>query len=294
MKRFYTYKTKLSIIGIIALMIVLGITIALTSKNIKANTLGNKELSTKETRHEMPKSTEFWTDYLGLDSKDIITNEDNSADINNIDTENVSIENIESNFVTGTEEEVITDTYSYQIEGVPSLLQYDLGLPTGCEGVSLTMCLLYNGYNVSAWDVCETYMPRDYNCTDPNVAFIGDPADGRCYGCNAPVIVQTALNIGASPVNLTGNLDAVYNEIINGHPVVIWGTDKWQPSWWHTCTMNGVDYFDWHGPFHCMCLTGFTDTTVTINDPYYGVTTVDKTLFETRWWEMGGMAVAVH
>ncbi len=262
------------LIGIAIVLTILMLAFNKTSVQADINEIKHEE------RHKMPKSSDYWTEYLGLN-------------IAKEEVQEVTEEPIEEPSYD-YQEEYVGPAYSYQIEGVPSLLQYDLGLPTGCEGVSLTMCLLYNGYNVSAWDVCETYMPRDYNCTDPNVAFIGDPADGRCYGCNAPVIVQTALNVGANPVNLTGNLDAVYNEIINGYPVVIWGTDKWQPSWWHTCTMNGVDYFDWHGPFHCMCLTGFTDTTVTINDPYYGVTTVDKTLFETRWQEMGGMAVAVH
>ena len=190
-------------------------------------------------------------------------------------------------------------TYDYQLS-VPLYMQNAYGLPAGCEGTALTMCINYLGYGVSPYDICEVYMPRDYNCTDPYVAFIGDPADPYSYGCAAPVVIQTAYNfMAATGANLTvidhtGDLEGVYNEILSGYPVAVCTTIGWITPYWSTGMVNGVDVFPWHYSWHYVTLVGFNDYTVTVNDPLAGQYQIDRGTFEWIWWEMGAQAVAVH
>ncbi|MBE5969792.1 MAG: hypothetical protein E7242_06110 [Lachnospiraceae bacterium] len=190
-------------------------------------------------------------------------------------------------------------TYDYQL-GVPLFMQLDYGLPSGCEGTALAMCINYLGYGVSPYDLCETYMPKDYNCTDPYVAFIGDPADPYSFGCASPVVIQTAYNYMAASgaplqvIDHTGDLEGVYNEIASGYPVAVCVSENFSRPFWFVDTLNGTDYFWWHASWHYIAVVGVNDYTVTVNDPLYGYYTVDKGLFEWIWWEMGAQAVAVH
>ena len=206
-------------------------------------------------------------------------------------------------YVEEVEEAVVYEapvmTYDYLLT-VPYYDQYALGLPSGCEGVSLAMCINYLGYGVNPYDICETYMPKDYNCTNPYVAFIGDPADDWSFGCAAPVLVQTINNYNAATgaslqaIDHTGDLDGVYNEIISGYPVAVCVSENWTEPFWFTDTLNGTDYFSWHANWHYVTVVGFNDFTVTVNDPIYGYHSVSRDTFEWIWWEMGAQAVAVH
>ena len=189
-------------------------------------------------------------------------------------------------------------TNAHHVDGVPMIYQNAEGLPAGCEGTSLTMCLNYIGIPVSAWDTCMNYMPWSYDSTDIENVFIGNPSGGG-YGCYVGCVINTAYSVmnaygyNGSVINHTGDLAGMYAEIDSGYPVVIWGTDGWGDPNWGTYYSN-AGAFTWWSNEHCLCLVGYSDTTVTIHDPYRGVVEIDRGWFEYEWANCGGKAVAVH
>jgi len=211
-----------------------------------------------------------------------------------------AVEVVSDNYVAeeNTYVEPTLPAYSYYVNGVPMIYQNAEGLPAGCEGTSLTMALQYVGIPVSAWDTCMNYMPWSYDSCDIENVFIGNPSGGG-YGCYVGCVMTTANNIisaygaGVSAHNLTGDLNGMYNTIMSGYPVVIWGTDGWGDPNWGTYYSN-AGAFTWWSNEHCLLLVGFTDTTVTIHDPYRGVVEIDRAWFEYEWANCGSKAVAVY
>lgn len=189
-------------------------------------------------------------------------------------------------------------TAGKMVYGVPMIYQNAEGLPGGCEATSLTMCLQYIGIPISAYDTYMYYMPHSWDTTDIENIFIGDATCGG-YGVYVGGVITTANNVlaaygsGASVYNHTGDLAGMYAEIDNGYPVVIWGTDGWGDPNWGTYYSN-AGAFEWWSNEHCLCLVGYSDTTVTIHDPYRGVVEIDRGWFEYEWANCGSRAVAVH
>ncbi len=173
----------------------------------------------------------------------------------------------------------------------------DAGLPSGCEGVSLTMYLNYLGFEVSPWDVCMTYMPWSWEESNMSNSFIGDPSSDGGWGCYAPVVVKTAYNYfdanGVTDkrvINMTGSgIYDIFEEIRNGHPVIIWATEGFKIP-----ELNITENFTWVTGEHCMLVTGYDEKNIYINDPIYGYTSVDLKTFEKIWALLGRQAVVIH
>ncbi len=183
------------------------------------------------------------------------------------------------------------------LENVPYINQMDEGLPSGCEGVSLTMALNYAGFDVTARDICTVYMPQSWEETDMNNAFIGDPTDEGGWGCYAPVIVKTAYNYfddygieDHRVLNMTNSsIYDIFEEIRNGNPVIIWATESFNfPE------INETENFTWVTGEHCMLVTGYDEKYMYLNDPIYGYTSVDLKTFERIWALLGRQAVVIH
>ena len=186
---------------------------------------------------------------------------------------------------------------SYFLENVPYINQMDAGLPSGCEGVSLTMYLNFLGYDVSPWDVCMSYMPWSWEETNMSNSFIGDPSSDGGWGCYAPVIVKTAYNYfdangitDKRVINMTGSgIYDIFDEIRNGHPVIIWATESFKIP-----ELNITENFTWVTGEHCMLVTGYDEKNIYFNDPIYGYTSVDLKTFEKIWALLGRQAVVIH
>lgn len=166
-------------------------------------------------------------------------------------------------------------------------------LPNGCEITSLTICLNYKGYSVDKCDMSDNYLPKWADLTgDPEYYYLREPRSNGFY-CFASCICTTIDNYNNANgtsipyANLTGSdVSTLYQELENGNPVVVWGTLRWGTPRQYS---SGL-----YSNLHCMVLSGYTDTTVTITDPIYGVTTVKRSTFETVWRQMGSRAVVVY
>lgn len=136
-------------------------------------------------------------------------------------------------------------------------------MPAGCEVTSVAMMLNYAGVPVTKEDLAAA-MPYD---SDPNLGFTGDLySEGYYAGIIWPsALVDLVKSCKGTAVDLTGSSwDDLTRYLEQGKPVCIW-------------LRNG-------GGDHTVVLSGYSDTSVWINDP---LTEKDVALdLETfmAWW----------
>lgn len=165
-------------------------------------------------------------------------------------------------------------------------------LRNGCEVTSLTMALHYLGDDVDKCDLADNYLPKSNTLlADPNEYYLRNPRTNGFY-CFAGPLIKCVENYNEAAgtdyvaKDLTGcEPEVMYASIKDGTPVVIWGTILWYMP---VKLPSGL-----YNNLHCLLLIGYDDTTVTINDPIYGVTTIDKEVFESVWTAMGKRAITV-
>ena len=184
-------------------------------------------------------------------------------------------------------------------------------LSSGCEVSSLTAVLNFDGYDIDKVTLAVFFLETDNTSTTQNgktyrpspwKVFVGYP-ELDCYGCFAPVIVQTAnhyltsVNSKKRAVNLTGAQPSKLYEYVSNHiPVIVWATKDMVKS---SCTTTWYDrdtkkLFEWPSQEHCMVLLADTDTTVTMCDPTKGIVTYDKKTFEERYKELYQQAIIIQ
>ncbi len=210
---------------------------------------------------------------------------------------------------------------SYTIQDVPHITQVGI-FPTGCEIVSTTMLLNHYGYNTTVEYLIDNYLPMEsiyvnndgyYEGPDPESCFLGSPYSYSSFGCYAPVIEYTLNDYLSEEGNkhisqdvTEKTLDELVAEyIVNDIPVVIWSTmymaDPFNTTSW---TVSGArdyssyedgDTFTWLANEHCIVLVGYDENYYYYNDPMYsyGYIKADKSLFETRYEQLGSQAVVL-
>ncbi len=185
-------------------------------------------------------------------------------------------------------------------------------LPTGCEVTSLTMVLNYLGIDIDKVEIARNYLEKDELFRDENdvlkgpdfrYVFTGDPENDYSFGCMAPCISDTAQKIfddtksefTASDITGTSFYDLFYY-IKNDIPVIIWITlglvePEYITSW---ITYDGKEV-TWPTNEHCAVLTGYnyTNNTVEINDPIYGVIWLKMEDVKERYDHIGQNAVII-
>ena len=198
------------------------------------------------------------------------------------------------------------------LKEVPVFLQ-NPELPVGCEATAGAMLLAAYGYDVDkivfACALPKSSFEQDQGnlyAAHPDQAFIGDPFSSG-YGAFAPVVAQTMQALIDSAggkhraKDITGSSEAeILQHIDRGIPVCIWGTMELRPvayrrGWY--LQQNGHhtdDYFNWPGNEHCMVLTAYDSTSVTVNDPMFGQTTYDRQTFFQRYNDMGQYAIILE
>lgn len=196
---------------------------------------------------------------------------------------------------------------------VPKILQ-NPELPTGCEATAAAMLLQAYGYSFTKQQVADALPKSTFTTVEgrryaahPNEAFIGSPYT-TAYGVYSKPVAQTMRELIESaggqhtPLVLTGcDENTILYYIANNMPVCIWATmgmakTKYMPGWYIMRDGQLTDeYFEWPGNEHCLVLTGYTGTKVTVNDPLKrGVTwTYDRDTFFTRWREQGQHAIVL-
>lgn len=163
------------------------------------------------------------------------------------------------------------------ISGFETVLQ-NPELPTGCEITSLTQTMNYYGFDVDKTELCDVFMPIDHDgYYTMNEAYLGDPYATNGFGCNAPVIANTANDyfdyIGSDwyAVDLSGaSLEEVFYQVEQGRPVIVWTTiDQIESHAEFQFELGcGEDFY--FNPFqHCVTIYGYDYSTgkVHIADP---------------------------
>lgn len=165
-------------------------------------------------------------------------------------------------------------------------------LPNGCEVTSLAMAMNYQGYAADKCDLSDNYLPKsDTWKADPEYEYLGEP---RRYGyycfasclCTAVDRYNAACGTDVLYRDLTGtDASELYVQIDHDDPVIVWGTLGWYaPS---------KDVTGLYCNLHCVVLCGYTATTVTVADPVFGNTVLDRARFERVWMQMGSRAIVI-
>ncbi|MDE7104816.1 MAG: C39 family peptidase [Ruminococcus sp.] len=192
---------------------------------------------------------------------------------------------------------------SFVIEDFETVMQ-EPELPTGCEITALAQTINYYGFDIDKVDLCDTFMPIDHDgYYTMNEVYLGDPHSTNGFGCNAPVIVNTANDyfeyIGSDwyAIDLTDiSLDEVFHHIAQGRPVIIWTTiDQRETIAEYQFELGcGEDF--WFNPFqHCVTIYGYDYDRGIVNvaDPLEGNMEYDMNIFECIYEIMGNQAVII-
>lgn len=193
---------------------------------------------------------------------------------------------------------------------IPVLLQ-EPELPAGCEATAAVMLLQAYGYETGKIEFAQslpqsslevkngrTYAPH------PNQAYIGNPFSSSGFGALSKVTAETMQKfIGKEngrhvAVDIAGASEKeILNQIDEGVPVCIWSTMSMLPlvdvGGWYLKDGDEYteQYYIWPGNEHCMLLTAYSETAVTVHDPRKGRIEYDRQLFFERYREVGCYAV---
>ncbi len=178
-------------------------------------------------------------------------------------------------------------------------------LPTGCEVTALAIALNYHGFEIDKVELCDNFLPIDpYGVYTFDEKYIGNPKLDNGFGCNAPVIVETAQKYFESidsqwkPLNITGSeFEELFYQIEKGRPVVIWASmglkDVTFKLRWTTADGDEA----WFASLeHCMVLTGY-DTekgVVYVADPLKGNMEYSLERFKSVYEQMGKQAIVFY
>ena len=129
---------------------------------------------------------------------------------------------------------------------VPVFGQRALGLPTGCEIVSLSMLMNYF-FEIDPIQLVNE-MPRS---TDPLEGFRGDPFTTNGFTVLPPALMELTESYMGSAKDMTGAcIDEIKAQIAIGRPVVVW--------------VRGLLNFN----VHALCVNGYDENGIYYNDPW--------------------------
>ncbi len=194
----------------------------------------------------------------------------------------------------------IPEKYTVEMETVMQRPE----LPTGCEVTSLAQTLNFWGFDIDKTELCDKFMLISTDAYYAmNKAYVGDPHTEYGYGCNAPVIAQTANDyftyIGSDwrAYDMTGaDFNDLYYQMSKGRPVIVWmtiGLVESEPEMQFT-TESGDDLV-FTNLQHCVTIYGYDKSSDTIYtaDPLSGNVEYNATQFERVYDVMGKQAVVV-
>lgn len=184
--------------------------------------------------------------------------------------------------------------------------------PNGCEAVSCTMALQYNGIDITVDQVIDGYLPTGgfpdpggYG-PDPDLVYCGDPRSSVGWGCYSPVIVHTLKTLILPQY---WNIDHSYSltlaqlcdrYIDRGIPVMVWTTtymsDSYSYAYWRTYEGKQIAY---NRKLHCMLLVGYDKDNYYFNDPLNPGTTTKyraypKAKSEKAFTVLGKQSIALY
>lgn len=210
-----------------------------------------------------------------------------------------------------------TQATSYKIEGVPVIVQNELG--AACETYACTMLLQSYKFDIDEFEFAEKYLITKpvYSGVDGtlygpdmNSAYAGDIYTG--YGINAPGMAKcmnsylktTNSKLEAQPLSGVSLQELCEKYILNDTPVMVWATTYMQEPYIKESWV--VDYVDenaahkigdtvsWQMHEHCLVLVGFDEKNYYFADSAAGkLASYDKATTEKRYEQIGKQAIVL-
>lgn len=185
---------------------------------------------------------------------------------------------------------------------VPEVYQ-EPELPNGCESVSLTMALMYEGFNLEKTTIADEYLIYSDD-DDLGKGYVGDPKTYEGTGCFPPILEDTANEFlkekksDKKAEDISGlEFEELFHYLSQEIPVIVWGTMYMEEPWFteYTYERDGITY-TWYNNEHCVVLSGYNQETgtVTVNDPLEGIVERNMDEFKGIYDEIGRYAVVVH
>jgi len=184
-----------------------------------------------------------------------------------------------------------------------------------CEAAALRMALSFEGVNVDELTLMRfmgyDLRPARFDARgrlvrwgDPNSAYVGNP-DGHIqrytgYGVYFAPVARAAVAAGAHVVAAGSGLygsgvsaQAVYNAVLDGHPVVAWISNTY-----HRVPLSAYVAYDGARVYytlneHAVTIVGVRPGAVLIDDPWFGPAWHTKAQFESAYATFGQMAVVI-
>ncbi len=191
------------------------------------------------------------------------------------------------------------DIPSSTVLDIPTLLQMP-ELPTGCEATSLTILLMYDGYQIEKTTIVDEYLI--YSKTGSfEYGFVGDPYSYEGAGCFPDTIVETANRFleayGAKTegINLTGkNFHTLLRYIAAGRPVAVW-TSLYLLDPGIDLRGSTSEGYTWYEMEHCVVLAGYDleNDKVIVSDPMQGIAEYSLEWFQEVYERVGQYAVVI-
>jgi len=234
------------------------------------------------------------SEYKGLVT---LNNELNDKKNNLIEQRN----NLRNTYNKLLEEELRKTTYI--IPNVPTINQYSLGYPTGCESAALTVLLRYWGLNINMSSVVNRLpkgkLPYYENNVryggNPYIEFVGTPSTYSSYGVYEKPIIQVANSFKSGVIDGTGlSLNQVLGIVGEGRPVIVWVSMNMavpyiSTSWIYKPTGEKIS---WMANEHALVVVGYNKNQVIVSDSLTGsIRYYNKGVFESRYNTYGKRAV---
>jgi uncharacterized protein YvpB len=132
---------------------------------------------------------------------------------------------------------------------IPAVNQHELGYPTGCEMISLSMMINYATGKPADLEELYKNLPRAFNPAD---GFRGDPKTETGFSIYPTALKFLADDYLDNVQDITGcDMDFLKGKLAKGIPVIIW--------------VNGLGF-----NVHAFCLTGYDEKGFYYNDPWNG------------------------
>ncbi len=178
--------------------------------------------------------------------------------------------------------------------------------PTGCESIALYILLKYYDTDVTPEQIIEALpkgaLPHDVDGTlygtNPERAFVGDPATSYSYGVfNEPIANTAELFRSGVITKRDAAVEDMFPIISSGNPVVAWYTTKpdrdifYRSQWYDDET---GELIRWPGGEHAVVVCGYdlSSGTLTYRDPNTGGSnTLAISKFRRVFDELGGRIV---
>lgn len=197
----------------------------------------------------------------------------------------------------------ITDGESFIRLKTRTVLQERIGMPFGCEAVSLSIALAYYGYDIEAETLFEQYMSSGVaGEANPFYSYVGDPRDMTGYGCYAPCAVRCVNSYLEScdselrARDISGSTTEEINALLwEGKPVVIWGTLDMRESDVLEIWYFGGNPVYWYSLSHCVVLSGISsDGRYFVADPMKGNVLYEISDVERAYTQIYSQALVIE